>query len=49
MKLDFFLILFSFNFLICNICLLLFNKLEKKILILISYFSSHNQTLESVF
>jgi len=52
MKLYFFSISFSFNFLICKICFS-FNKLEKKNKTLISYFpdhfSWHNQTLESVF
>jgi hypothetical protein len=51
MKLYFFSISFSFNYLICKISSLLFNKLEKN-KILISYFPArpwHNQTLETVF
>jgi len=51
MKLYFF-FNFSFNFLTCKICSLLFNKFEKN-KTLISYFPAHfpwhNQTLENVF
>jgi hypothetical protein len=49
---NFFLISFLFNFLICKICSHYFNKLEKN-KILISYFSihfsQHNQTVENIF
>jgi hypothetical protein len=48
MKLDFFLILFSFNFLIYKICFLL--KIKKILKIYFpTYFSWHNQTMENVF